>query len=157
MISPKVAVLASEVPARTVRSIYPQPFAAMMAGREKQVLGDLFGIKNFGVNLTRLAPGAKSALLHHHSLQEEFIFILQGQPTLVTESEEIQLQEGMCAGFTPTGSAHQLINRTDHDVLFLEVGDRSIGDEVTYPADDLVASFSPEGKWVFSHKNGEPY
>src|SRR5579871_6473547 len=94
-----VACIAIEVPARKKPSIYPEPFASMMVGREKRSLGDIFGIKNFGVNLTKLAPGARSALLHRHKLQEEFIYILQGQPTLVTENGDIHLQPGMCAGF----------------------------------------------------------
>lgn len=129
----------------------------MMKGRIKQPLGDLFGINNFGVNLTRLSPGARSALLHRHKLQEEFIYILEGEPVLVTDVEEIQLRSGMCAGFIPEGRAHQLVNRTSSDVLYLEVGDRTQGDEVTYPVDDLVAVSSSDNQWTFTHKNGKPY
>lgn len=152
-----IAIVAADVPPRLKRSVYPEPFASMMEGREKRILGDLFGIKNFGVNLTRLQPGAQSALLHRHKVQEEFIYILQGQPTLVTETDEIQLHPGMCAGFTPDGVAHQLVNRTASDVVYLEIGDRSKGDEACYPADDLVASFTADGQWHFTHKDGKPY
>ncbi|OGT52788.1 MAG: cupin [Gammaproteobacteria bacterium RIFCSPHIGHO2_12_FULL_42_13] len=152
-----LAMMAVDAPARTKPSVYPEPFATMMAGREKRPLGDIFGIKNFGVNLTQLAPGSQSALLHKHNLQEEFIFILEGQPTLVTEFDEIQLHPGMCAGFTPDGSAHQLINRTSNNVVYLEIGDRTKGDEVSYPADDLVAVFGSDSQWHFTHKNGKPY
>jgi uncharacterized cupin superfamily protein len=152
-----IAIEVTDVPPRAKRSAYPEPFASMMSGRDKHILGDLFGIKNFGVNLTRLAPGAQSALLHRHKLQEEFIYILEGQPTLVTETDEIQLRPGMCAGFTPEGVAHQLVNRTSSDVVYLEIGDRIKGDEVSYPADDLVAVFGSDGQWHFTHKNGKPY
>lgn len=152
-----IAIKAIDVPARTRRTSYPEPFASLMAGREKHTLGDIFGIKNFGVNLTRLAPGARSALLHKHTLQEEFIFILEGQPTLVTEISEIQLRPGMCAGFTSAGTAHQLVNHTLMDVVYLEIGDRSKNDEVSYPADDLMAVFGNDGQWHFTHKNGKPY
>lgn len=152
-----IALMATKVPIRTKRSIYPEPYASMMTGREKRQLGEIFGIKNFGVNLTRLPPGSRSALLHKHTLQEEFIFILEGQPTLVTETSEIQLYPGMCAGFTPQGSAHQLVNRTSNDVIYLEIGDRTKGDEVSYPADDLAAIFEADGQYHFTHKNGEPY
>ncbi len=152
-----VAILASEVPARVKKSVYPEPYASMMAGREKHPLGDIFGIKNFGVNLTRLAPGAQSALLHRHSLQEEFIYILQGQPTLVTETSEIQLCPGMCAGFRPGGEAHHLINRTSDEVVYLEVGDRIKGDEVEYPRDDLLAVMGVDGQWCFRHRDGRGY
>ena len=78
------AVVAGEVSPRPAKTIYPQPFAARVAGREKRVLGDLFGLKNFGVNLTRLAPGAVSALRHAHTKQDEFVYIIQGTPTLHT-------------------------------------------------------------------------
>ena len=79
-----IAILASDVPARKKPSVYPEPFASMMKGREKRQLGDVFGIKDFGVNLTKLAPNARSALLHRHTLQEEFIYILEGCPILVS-------------------------------------------------------------------------
>ena len=156
--APKViAVLASSVPPRTKPSTYPEPFFTRMGKREKRPLGDLFGLRNFGVNLTRLAPGGESALLHRHSKQDEFVYILEGEPTLVTESEEIALSPGMCAGFPAEGIAHQLVNRTDRDVVYLEIGDRTPGDEGSYPRDDLKASLGADGQWVYTHKDGRPY
>lgn len=152
-----IAVKADTVPPRTKPSNYPEPFFSRMAKREKRPLGDFFGLRNFGVNLTKLAPGGESALLHRHSKQDEFIFILQGEPTLVTEREEIQLSPGMCAGFPAQGIAHQLVNRTDQDVVFLEVGDSTPGDEGSYPKDDIQAVLGADGKWVFTHKDGRPY
>ena len=94
-----VAILAPHAPARTRPSIYPEPFASRMGGREKRPLGDLFGLTHFGVNLTRLAPGGLSALRHAHSRQDELIYILEGNPTLVTNAGETLLRPGMCAGF----------------------------------------------------------
>ena len=152
-----IAVKADTVPPRTKPSNYPEPFFSRMAKREKRSLGDFFGLRNFGVNLTKLAPGGESALLHRHSKQDEFIFILQGEPTLITEREEIQLSPGMCAGFPAQGIAHQLVNRTQQDVLILEVGDRTPGDEGSYPRDDIQAVLGADGKWVFTHKDGRPY
>lgn len=153
-----VAIVASDAPPRTKPSNYPEPFASRMAGRVKQPFGDLFGLKNFGVNLTRIAPGAVSALQHAHSHQDEFIYILEGQPTLVTESGETLLCPGMCAGFKAgTGNGHHLVNRTDTDVVVLEVGDRSAGDTGSYPADDIQAVLGAGGKWQFAHKDGTPY
>ena len=75
----------------------------------------------------------------------------------MTEKNEIQLQPGMCAGFTPDGVAHYLLNRTTSDVMYLEVGDRIVGDRVSYPQDDLVAKFGEDGKWQFTHKDGNNY
>ena len=152
-----VAVVAAQAPPRTKPSIYPEPFASRMAGRVKHPLGDLFGLTNFGVNLVRLLPGAGSALRHAHSRQDEFVYILQGDAVLVTDAGETQLSAGMCAGFkSGTGNGHQLLNRSGEEVIYLEVGDRSAGDTVVYPDDDLQAAFV-EGKWQFAHKDGSPY
>jgi uncharacterized cupin superfamily protein len=151
------AIKADSAPLRTKPSSYPEPFFSRMAKREKRPLGDLFGLMNFGVNLTRLFPGGESALLHRHSKQDEFVYILQGEPTLVTDVGEINLSPGMCAGFPASGIAHQLVNRTDKDVVFLEIGDRTAGDEGTYANDDIKAVLGPAGKWVFTHKDGRPY
>jgi len=152
-----VAIVAAQAPPRAKPSSYPEPFASRMAGREKRPLGDLFGLTNFGVNLTRMLPGGSSALRHAHSRQDDFIYILQGNPVLVTDAGETQLAPGMCAGFRfGTGNAHQLLNRSGEEVIYLEVGDRSAGDTAVYPDDDLQAAMV-DGKWQYSHKDGTPY
>ncbi|WP_280637632.1 cupin domain-containing protein [Methylomonas koyamae] len=151
------AVFAAAVEPRAKASTYPQPFAARMAGREKRALGDLFGLTNFGVNLTTLQPGACSALRHAHSQQDEFIYVLQGHPTLVTDAGETPLAPGMCAGFKAgSGDAHHLLNRTEQAVQYLEIGDRSPADSAQYPDDDQQAAWI-EGRWHFTHKDGTPY
>ena len=151
------AVHAAEVPARAKRTNYPEPFASRMAGREKRVLGDLFGLQNFGVNLTRLAPGGQSSLRHAHSRQDEFVYILEGFPTLHSDAGRVRLAPGMCAGFKAgTGDGHHLINETADDVVYLEVGDRTPGDEASYPDDDLAMARA-DGKWRYVHKDGAPY
>jgi uncharacterized cupin superfamily protein len=152
-----LALVAADVPPRTKPSNYPEPFFSRMARREKRQLGDPFGLTNFGVNLTRLDPGGESALLHRHSRQDEFVYILEGTPTLVTDAGETTLSPGMCAGFPAGGIAHQLVNRTDAPVLYLEIGDRTPGDEGSYPADDLAAVLGPDGRWIFARKDGTPY
>jgi uncharacterized cupin superfamily protein len=153
-----IALVAAEAPPRKQQSTYPQPFAAGVAGRLKRPLGDPFGLTNFGVNLTRLAPGAMSAFRHAHATQDEFVYVLEGEPTLITDEGETALRPGMCAGFKAgTGNGHHLVNRTDRDVLILEVGDRSANDSATYPDDDLVAVLGPDGRWGYTHKDGTPY
>lgn len=152
-----VALTASDVPARVRPSNYPSPFAERMAGRVKRQLGDPFGLASFGVNLTRLAPGAQSALRHAHTIQDEFIYVLEGQPTLITDEGETPLRPGMCAGFRAgTGNAHHLVNRAAVDAVYLEVGDRLPGDGASYPDDDIQATWV-EGNWRFAHKDGRPY
>ena len=153
----RIAIVAADVPARSKPSVYPEPFASLMLGREKRQLGDFFGLTNFGVNLTRLAPNAVSALRHAHSRQDEFVYILRGRPTLHTDEGRSQLSPGMCAGFKAgTGNGHRLINETTEEVVYLEVGDRTAGDEGCYPDDDLKAVLV-DGKWNFVHKDGTPY
>jgi len=153
-----VAVRAAEMPLRAQASSYPEPFAGRMAGREKQPLGDVFGLTNFGVNLTRLKPGGQSALRHAHSLQDEFVYILEGTATLLTDAGETVLTPGMCAGFKAgTGNGHCLINRSGADVVYLEIGDRTKGDAGSYPDDDIVARMGTDGRWRFTHKDGRPY
>lgn len=152
-----LALVAASVAPRIKPSNYPEPFFSRMLKREKRQLGDQFGLKNFGVNLTKLFPGGESALLHRHSKQDEFVYILGGRPTLVTDEGEIELSPGMCAGFPAASRAHHLINRTEQDVIYIEIGDRSAGDEGSYPADDIEAKMAAPGQWIFTHKDGTPY
>jgi uncharacterized cupin superfamily protein len=133
---------------------YPPPYDAVIAGRQKQALGDALGLKNYGVNLVRLKPGARSALRHWHSLQDEFVWMLEGELTLVTEAGEQALRPGLAAGF-PAGrpDGHYLINRTAVAAVYLEVGDRTAGDMPHYPDDDFAAA-TVDGKRVFTRKDG---
>ena len=159
MTKPKipVAALAAKIPARTPASNYPEPFASRVAGREKHVLGDLFGLTNFGVNLTRLEPKALSSIRHAHSKQDEFVYVLEGHPTLITDEGRTLLAPGMCAGFRAgTGNAHHMLNESSTDVVYLDIGDRTPGGGVEYPDDDLKLA-NIRGKAVFTHKDGKPY
>ena len=152
-----IAVRVADVAPRALRSIYPEPFASMMAGREKRALGDVFGLMNFGVNLTRLSPGGMSALRHTHTKQDELVYILQGTATLVTDAGRTLLSPGMCAGFrSGSGDAHHLKNETQNDVHYLEIGDRTPGDLATWPDVDLVV-IEVDGKRVFAHRDGKLY
>ena len=144
-------------PVRATRG-YPAAFAARVAGRERRALGDAFGLTNFGVNLTRLPPGGMSALRHTHTREDEFIYILEGEPVLVTNAGETPLRPGMCAGFKAgLGDAHHLSNRSGRDVVYLEIGDRNAADTVVYPDDDIGRALTPNGERVFVHRDGTPY
>jgi uncharacterized cupin superfamily protein len=154
---PPAALVAGEVAPVPRPARFPAPFAPVLAGRDKRRLGDAFGLTNFGVNLTRLAPGGMSALRHAHTRQDEFVYILDGEPTLITDSGETPLRPGMCAGFKAgSGESHHLVNRTDRDVVFLEVGDRSEGDVASYPDADLAGVFGPDRVWRYTRKDGSP-
>jgi uncharacterized cupin superfamily protein len=154
---PPLAINAIDVPPRAAVSFYPEPFATRMLGRQKRLLGDFFGLKNFGINLTRLAPNAMSALRHSHTKQDEFVYIVRGHPTLRTNEGSMRLAPGMCVGFPAgTGNAHHLHNETTDEVLYLEIGDRTAGDAVDYPDDD-IRLVREDGKMRFLHKDGTPY
>ena len=133
---------------------YPGHFPERVKGRHKVLLGEAFGLTNFGVNLTRLRPGTQSALRHFHTAQDEFIYVLEGEAVLITDAGEMPLKAGMCAGFKAgIRNAHHLVNRSGEDVVYLEIGDRSEGDEVFYPDDDL--HLPADGS--YTHKDGSPW
>jgi len=158
MASKPVALRGAEIAPRKTKSNYPQEFVSRLGERVKRPLGDQFGLTIFGVNLTTLPPGAMSALRHAHTRQDEFIYILEGAPTLITDSGETELSPGMCAGFKAgTGDAHHLVNNGKTDVVYLEIGDRTLGDEAAYPDDDIVAIKTPDGTRKFTRKDGTPY
>ena len=148
------AIDPASVPERKGVTQYPEPFKALVAGRARRVLGDALGLKNFGVNLTRLDPGANSSMRHWHSLEDEFIYVVDGELTLITDDGEQALTPGMAAGF-PAGkpNAHQLVDRGSRIAAYLEIGDRRPGDEVTYPDNGLAMRCGRS----FSHKDGRPY
>ncbi|MSP81479.1 MAG: cupin domain-containing protein [Alphaproteobacteria bacterium] len=136
---------------------YPEPFRALVKGRHRRRLGDALGLRNFGVNMTRLEPGAASAQRHWHERQDEFVMILEGELVLVTNGGEQTLEAGMVAGF-PAGAAdgHHLINRTGKDAVYLEVGDRMPGDAYHYPDIDMFGHDDGPNP-VFLHRDGKPW
>ncbi len=134
-------------------SNYPQPYAQPAAGRTKQALGQAGGLTDFGANLTQLPPGAWSSQRHWHSQEDEFVYLLSGELTLITDAGEQTLRAGDCAAFpknTPDG--HHFINRSAEVAVYLEVGTRSDADVCTYPDIDLCAD-----ERGYTHKDGTPY
>lgn len=157
MTKPKpVAIVAASLPIRR-GSRYPVPFGAACAEREKRALGEAFGLADYGVNLVTLPPGAWSSQRHWHSAEDELIYILDGEPTLVTDAGRTPLSAGMCAGF-PAGAenGHHLVNETDTPVAYLEVGSRREDDNVDYPDIDMRIASRGRGS-AFTHKDGTPY
>jgi uncharacterized cupin superfamily protein len=139
-------------------SRYPESFRERVLPREKRALGQALGLKQLGINLTTLLPGKESSVRHFHTHEDEFVFVLEGELVLRTDQGEQQLVAGMCAGF-PAGSrdAHQLINRSDRPARYLEVSSDHPDDLPVYPDDDLAAARRPDGRGVFTHKDGTDY
>lgn len=133
----KPALDPAELPSET-KTGYPAEFLPRVAGRSRKRLGRALGLLDYGVNLTTLEPGAASALRHWHKLEDEFIFVVSGELTLITDAGEQLLGPGMCAGFpknVPDG--HHLVNRSTAPATYLEVGSNHPEEEATYPDDDL--------------------
>ena len=151
------AIRAADAAPKKKQTSYPEPFASRVAGREKRPLGDVFSLSNFGVNLTRLKPGAISSVRHAHTRQDEFVYVLEGHPTLVTDAGETVLAPGMCAGFKAgDGDGHHLQNRSSADATFLEMGTRLPGDGTHYSDIDMIAP--PGGNPArYCHRDGTPY
>ncbi|QMV16316.1 cupin domain-containing protein [Vibrio spartinae] len=151
-------IQAKAIPENKSKPFYPEPFASVVKGRTKRKLGDYFGLENFGVNFTTMSPNSTSALKHHHSKQDEFVYIISGTPTLIYGDEEIKMSSGDCVGFKAnSGIGHQLINESSQDVVYIEIGDRSRNDKVEYPDDDLAFSQMSDGSWSLTHKDGSSY
>jgi uncharacterized cupin superfamily protein len=136
---------------------YPPPYRDKVAGRVKRALGDAAGITQFGVNLVHLPPGAHSSMRHWHETEDEFVYLLSGELTLVTDAGEQVLSAGAACGF-PAGKrdGHHLVNRSQAPATYLEVGTRVQSDRVTYPDIDMLA-VNDGTAWKFLHKDGRPY
>jgi uncharacterized cupin superfamily protein len=137
-------------------SSYPSPYDEPCAQRLRRRIGDVAGLTQFGVNLTRLPPGCWSSQRHWHVGEDEFVFVIEGEVVLVTDAGEEILRPGDSAGFKAgIADGHHLQNRSDRDAVVLEVGSRSEdGDQVLYPGIDLQIL---KGRPGFVHNNGEPY
>jgi uncharacterized cupin superfamily protein len=136
---------------------YPDPFHKAVAGRERKRLGNAVGLDQYGVNLTRLAPGSQSSQRHWHATEDELIYVLEGELVLVENDGEIVLKPGDAAGWKAgAANAHCLVNRSARHAIYLEIGTRNRNDSAQYPDIDLMAS-KVEGVTRFLHKSGEPY
>ncbi len=137
---------------------YPEPFREAQRKRHNRRLGNHAGLKNFGVNLVRVAPEGQSSARHAHSKQDEFVYVLEGELVLVTDAGRETVGPGTCIGFPAgTGDGHHFLNLTQRDAVFLVIGDRTAGDDVTYPDIDLVLKTGADGVRGFHRKDGTPY
>jgi uncharacterized cupin superfamily protein len=134
---------------------YPPPFDQPCKQRVRRAVGEIAGLTDFGVNVLRLPPGTWSSQRHWHTVEDEFVWVLEGQVVLVTDAGEEVLDSGDCAGFKAgVADAHHLQNRSQHPAVLLEIGSRRTGqDAVQYPDIDLSLGADD----VRRHKDGTPY
>ena len=139
-------------------STYPEPFRSRVLPREKRALGDALGLTKIGVNLTTLMPGKESSMRHHHTREDELVFVLEGEVVLRTDEGEQILTAGTCAGFRAgSGNGHQLVNRSAQPARYLEISNRDPADSAEYPDDDLSYEKGSDGAPIFSRKDGSRY
>jgi uncharacterized cupin superfamily protein len=138
-----------------VGTSYPAPFDEPCRHRERKQLAKAAGLTQFGVNLLRLPPGAWSSQRHWHTAEDEFVFVVSGEVVLVTEQSEQTLRAGDSAGFrAQDANGHHLQNRSQQDVVLLEVGTRHDEDATFYP--DIDMQLAP-GSNTFTHRDGTPF
>jgi len=151
---PKIDIAGLLVDSRTN---YPEPFNRVVMGRSRKRLGVAAGLEQFGVNLTTLKPGAASALRHWHEKEDELIYMLAGEAVLIEDGGETALKPGDAAGFKANvANGHHLLNRSDRDAVYLEIGTRSKHERVEYPDLDLVLIRDETGA-RYTHRDGKPY
>ena len=150
------AIDATDAPKR-LGSRYPKPFDEPCLARSKAILGDVFGLTQFGVNLVTLEPGAWSSQRHWHENEDEFVFIVEGNITLCDDAGDHVLTPGMCAGFKANnGNGHCLKNLTDKPVVYLEVGTRG-GAETAWYSDIDMKVVLANRVGTYMKKDGTPY
>lgn len=136
----------------------PEPFSTRLGKSEWRALSDHFGLSHFGVSLEVLSPDAQSALRHWHTKSDEFVYILEGELTLITDGSEKVLGPGMCAGFKANDeNGHHLVNKSGKPATFIVVGSRTQNDKVHYPDDDIQWLADKSGKPKAAHKDGSLY
>lgn len=151
------ALTAVEVAVKNA-SGYPEPFRSRVLPREKRALGDALGLTKIGVNFTTLPPGKESSMRHHHTLEDEMVYVLEGELVLITDEGEQVIRAGDCAGF-PAGNqdGHQLVNRSAEPARYLEISNRDPADLAEYPDVDLKYGHRPDGSFQYTRKDGTPY
>ena len=138
-------------------STYPDPFNRVVAGRSRKRLGNAAGLDQFGVNLTTLKPGAASALRHWHEKEDELVYVLDGEVVLIEDDGETVLKSGDAAGFKANvRNGHHLVNKSNSDAVYLEIGTRARHERAEYPDVDLLVIRDDNGA-RYTHKDGKPY
>ena len=158
MTKPRLPAFDPKEVAESNFTTYPAAFRPANSHRWNRRLGEHAGLKNFGVNLTRIEPGGQSSARHSHAKQDEFIWVVEGEVVLETNEGSQALTAGMCAGFAAgRGNAHRFVNKTEKDVVLLVVGDRTVPEEVSYPDIDMHLRIGADGASSFTRKDGRPF
>jgi uncharacterized cupin superfamily protein len=151
---PKIDVESVQVESSTG---YPDPYRQAVRDRSRRRLGNVVGLDQFGVNLTRLKPGAQSSQRHWHASEDEFIYMLEGELVLCEDGGETVLKVGDAAGWKAgVANGHCLVNRSSRDAVYLEIGARAKAERVEYPDIDMLFRRDERGNH-YTRKSGEPF
>ena len=140
-------------------TLYPPPYDEPCRARRRIKVGDAAGLTQFGVNFCTLPPGTWSSQRHWHTVEDEFVWVREGEVVLVTDDGEEILRAGDCAGFkggVPNG--HNFQNRSDRDAVLLTVGTRDDRDHGEYS--DIDMKFLPgrySGGGGYRRKDGSSF
>jgi uncharacterized cupin superfamily protein len=140
-----------------ISTSYPPQYRKEVEGRSRKRLGRVAGLTQFGVNVCTLKPGAASSQRHWHENEDELVYVLEGEVVLCEDGGEMVLKPGDAAGWkagVPNG--HCLINRSDCDAVFIEVGTRAAAERAHYSDIDMIV-VRDNSEFRYVHKNGEPY
>jgi uncharacterized cupin superfamily protein len=136
---------------------YPPPFHEIGNGRTKAIVGERGGLNQFGVNIVTLPPGSGSAQRHWHEQEDEFAYMISGEVVLITNDGEEIITAGMMMGWPANvANGHHLVNRSNEDAVYMEVGTRVRDDVCHYPDIDLHLVIE-DGDDEFQHNDGTPY
>ena len=151
---PKIDI--AKIPLDTATG-YPPPFDKAVEGRSRQRLARTAGLRQFGVNLCTLKPGAASSQRHWHENEDEFVYVLQGEVVLCEDGGETVLKPGDAAAWKAgVANGHCLVNRSNRDAVFIEVGTRAPTERAHYSDIDMMV-VRDHREFRYTHKNGEPY
>jgi uncharacterized cupin superfamily protein len=85
-----------------------------------------FGLTKLGIHHERLPPGRRTSFPHAESAEEEFVYVIEGEPDVWLDGHLHRLKPGDGVGFPPgTGITHTFMNNTGAEVRLLVVGERS--------------------------------
>ena len=136
---------------------YPSPFNKAVEGRSRKRLARAAGLSQFGVNICTLRPGAASSQRHWHENEDELVFVLEGEVVLCEDGGETVLRPGDAAGWKAgVTNGHCLVNRSNRDTVFIEVGTRATAERAHYSEIDMMVVRDEKGA-RYTKKNGEPY
>ena len=102
-------------------------------------VGKLLGLTRIGIHHERLPPGRRTSYPHAESAEEEFVFVLEGNPDVWIDGTLHRLEPGDAVGFPAgTGICHTFLNNTDSEVRLMVIGEKAKAENrIHYPMNQV--------------------